>query len=313
MTTKLTSDQMKRLAYIKYLYKFGVELSKKMKPLRCFSILTFHDAVELFLRLGLEVHEEILEKTKDFNPKKNESILESLLRRFEEGGLTLPYKEGIKKLNIIRNNLKHSGILPSDDDIEKCRLDVSRFFEENTPKLFNIEFSEITLSEIIANDKARKYLKKAESSIKTDKKSAFLNVCEAYRCLRSDLRDFKEFYLSIYTPTETLSEIERKYKHGYLIKRAIEELANNIESGLYETLPEIYETLNILILGADYNKYKTFKKIIQKYNVIIKPSEVYRMRSLTGEDPLDKITIDEIEFCINFVIDLALSIQELQQ
>jgi hypothetical protein len=311
MATKLTDNQKKRLTYIKYLYRMGVELSKKWKPLCYFSVLTFHDAIELFLILGLEVHEEIREKTKDLKPKKNESILEFYLRRFKEGGLTLS-KKGIKRLNQVRNSLKHSGIFPSEDDIEKCRQDVHYFFEENTPKLFDIEFSEIFLSEIVANEEARKYLKNAEKIFKTDKKKAFLNICEAYRCLMKDSEEIGLSDPTIATPDETLSEIERRYKHGNLIKRAIEELAGNIESSLHDALSEIYDILNVLTLGAEYGKYKKFKEIMQKYGIHIYSSKVIRLKPITGDDPLDKITEDEIKYCFDFIVDLALSIQEQQ-
>ena len=81
------------------------------------------------------------------------------------------------------------------------------------------------------------------------------------------MKDSEEIGLSdptIATPDETLSEIERRYKHGNLIKRAIEELAGNIESSLHDALSEIYDILNVLTLGAEYGKYKKFKEMYAK-------------------------------------------------
>jgi len=48
------STIIKRLAFIKYLYKLAVDQSRRPEPLCSASILTFHDAVELFLQLASE-------------------------------------------------------------------------------------------------------------------------------------------------------------------------------------------------------------------------------------------------------------------
>ena len=45
---------MKRLVFIKYLYTQGLTQSKQSPPLSSASVLSFHDAVELFLHLTLE-------------------------------------------------------------------------------------------------------------------------------------------------------------------------------------------------------------------------------------------------------------------
>ena len=43
-----------RLAFVRHLYRHGVEQADQPEPLRAFSILTFHDAAELFLGLALD-------------------------------------------------------------------------------------------------------------------------------------------------------------------------------------------------------------------------------------------------------------------
>ena len=43
-------DIMKRLAFVKHIYKVGVEQSRKPEPFCWLSVLTFHDAVEPFFR-----------------------------------------------------------------------------------------------------------------------------------------------------------------------------------------------------------------------------------------------------------------------
>lgn len=51
---KLGEDEVRRLGFIRHLFKTGVEQSHEPRPLCAKSILTFHDAVELYLNLVAE-------------------------------------------------------------------------------------------------------------------------------------------------------------------------------------------------------------------------------------------------------------------
>ncbi len=54
----LSDDKMRRLAFARYLYGLGVEQSRRPQPFSAVAILHFHDAVELFLQLAAEHHNE---------------------------------------------------------------------------------------------------------------------------------------------------------------------------------------------------------------------------------------------------------------
>jgi hypothetical protein len=45
---------IKRLSIVKLLYKTGLEQSKQSESISFFSILTFHDSIEMFLKLASE-------------------------------------------------------------------------------------------------------------------------------------------------------------------------------------------------------------------------------------------------------------------
>lgn len=45
---------LERLSFIKYLYELGIEQSQKPEPMCYPALLTFHDAIELFLDLIAE-------------------------------------------------------------------------------------------------------------------------------------------------------------------------------------------------------------------------------------------------------------------
>ena len=59
-----------RLAFIKHMYNVGVEQSQKPEPFCSMSILTFHDAIDLFLGLSLEFLSSKLDKL----PKEKDKI-----------------------------------------------------------------------------------------------------------------------------------------------------------------------------------------------------------------------------------------------
>lgn len=91
---------LRRLVFIKYLYKLGIEQSLKSEPICCISILTFHDAVELFLQLTseyLNVGKKIIHFMEYFTLISN---------KIE--GKDLSQKESIRRLNTARVSLKLS-------------------------------------------------------------------------------------------------------------------------------------------------------------------------------------------------------------
>lgn len=45
---------IRRLAFIKYLYRIGIQQSEAAEPFASAALLTFHDAAELFLQLSAE-------------------------------------------------------------------------------------------------------------------------------------------------------------------------------------------------------------------------------------------------------------------
>ena len=55
MSTPLSAPAMGRLALIRYLYIQGVDQSEQPEPMALLSILTFHDAVEMFCHLACEI------------------------------------------------------------------------------------------------------------------------------------------------------------------------------------------------------------------------------------------------------------------
>src|SRR5215212_7192549 len=132
---------MRRLSFIKYLYETGVEQSRRPEPMNAVSLLTFHDSIELFLRLASE--------QKDAAAKTDLKFLDywDVLKHKVQGGLT--QKESVRRLDSARGNLKHQGTRPSKEDVEEYRVTAKRFFEDNTPLVFDVPFADVSMIKIV--------------------------------------------------------------------------------------------------------------------------------------------------------------------
>jgi hypothetical protein len=123
------------LVFIRLLYMQGIEQSQLPEPLAFSSVLSFHDAVELFLvltgeHLGASLNErlEFMGYWKDLGPSKLPN------------GVELSVQVGMDRLNRLRKNFKHVGALPGLAAIEQVRADVTTFFDDNTPRVFGVFF-----------------------------------------------------------------------------------------------------------------------------------------------------------------------------
>ena len=87
---------IKRLSLIKYLYKIGLDQSYQSETIGAFSVLSFHDSIEMFLKLYAEHR----------NEKSDKFDFMTYWETFPE--LTL--KESMRNLNERRKNIKHSVI-----------------------------------------------------------------------------------------------------------------------------------------------------------------------------------------------------------
>jgi len=295
----LDENVVRRLALVKYLYRTGVEQSKLPEPICAFSILTFHDAIELFLILASEFH--------DTGARRNIHLMD-YWEKLSRKNINLTLKESIRRLKEARNSLKHDGILPSKLEIEAFRATATNFFEENTPIVFGINFSDISLTALVANNEAREYLKRAEKFLNEGEKiKAIKNIYAAYYIIAKDIerrylaRFMSEIWFSYHDYSD---EVISKYSD------LIQDINDNLNK-IVDLVEELKEILKIVILGVNYLKYTKFKKITRYMTFDLETTEVRCHGSLFGENPLEDISEEDIRFCFDFVIDFALTTQKI--
>src|SRR5207244_8737961 len=122
------------------------------------SILKFHDSVELFLDLACDKFGIPTKKTSHFRDYWTE--LDKHLQ-----GQSLSEKRSMDRLNDARVSFKHHGNLPHASSIEKFRVNVTDFFEENTRLIFGVEFSNMSMTYLIQNNAVKMLLDEANELV----------------------------------------------------------------------------------------------------------------------------------------------------
>jgi len=287
----MTTAIVKRLALIRYYFNQGVRQASLIDPLNGFSILIFHDSIELFLNLICEINDVKV-------PGNFMEYWDVINRKTTPKELT--YKSPMEKLNKARVGFKHHGIIPSKADVESFKVITENFFNENSLLFFNIEFGKISLTNLISYKRAKENLKKSEATFEKgtiDESITYLTKAYAYLILdyESNKRD-----LTYRSPFQIGDHVHGAFRFSNKvdpeIRRYFDSIANSIT--------RIQETLHLVTLGIDYKQYIKFSTFIPKI-LRTTDDEVF-----IGQVEIKSITPVDFDFCRNFIIETALKFQE---
>ena len=282
---------IRRLVTIKFLYLIGVEQSKQAGTFAGFSILAFHDCVEMLLVL-------IAEKKK----KKSQQHFLDYWGIIQD----LPYKVQMDNLNSIRKNLKHRAIFPDKSDIQRCCEDVGAFLKESTREFLRIEFDDISLSTLISFETVREDVEKAENFMKDGlffesldySKKAFMKLLSTYESNKEQWRN------SILNIGDKIGNDYRK-----LAKSNTE--GSNWFEHMTKTTNSMRDVIKITALGIDNKRYSLFNfitpNVIEGCNAT---GTIYVSEKKESFESNISVRRDDCQFCISFVVDCALKLQE---
>lgn len=296
----ITQPTVQRLAFIKYLFNVAVEQSWQPEPLAAASILTFHDSIELFLRLACE--------HLDVNIKNDITFLgywEMLKPKLFGEGLT--QKTAMSRLDASRGNLKHKGLLPTKQDIEVLRASAMNFFIDNMPVVFGIDFENISMVNLVTYEETRERLKKAEEHEKKGEiKEALIEIGFAFNQLINDYERTKHsgfghspFFFGHDMSFENSSNMGLGQEYNPFKDFGF----SNFVKKVTESLEAMKKAIEILSLGIDYRQYIRFQLIIPE--IFQNSNGIYGYRKIREEKP----SKEDYEFCFNFVIDSAIRLQ----
>jgi hypothetical protein len=281
-----------RLTYIKQLYKIGLGQASQHDNIAVFSILSFHDSIEMFLKL-LSEHNDI--NASNFN-----------FLDYWEKIPSLTLKESMRNFNLRRVNIKHKGLLPAKSEIEVSRVNVTDFFNQNTKIHFGIEFSEISLIELISYLKVKEYLKLSQDSLDNNKAEdcienaayAFDELLHTYESNKTHWGTSPFFFGKSTTFLSSFSlGISRHDKNLGKLSGFIDTVTESIEA--------LQKAAKITSFGIDYKEYVKFKILTPIIHRFIGGDK--KNAQIMGSK---KWTRENCQFCIDFVIDSALRLQQ---
>ena len=215
----------------------------------------------------------------------------------------LTLKEAMRGLNMRRVNLKHKGFIPARVEVEASRIGTTEFFNENCTKQFGIEFKDISLIELVNDKKTQNYLHGAAKQLELGEMSKCMeSVTECFYELIDTYKKSKgNFYNK--TPLDFIEKTEYRFPYGATkedIDRRLEDIFRKVD----KNFKNIEDTLTIAALGLDYKKYMKFKTLTPEGFKTSDDTYVF-------PGPTNKNwTKENCEFCIDFVIECGLRLQE---
>lgn len=282
---------VERLALIKYHFNHGIEQSRLIEPLNGFSLLTFHDTVELFLNLICEINSiEIPIQFMEYWTKINNNSATA----------KLSHKTSMQKLNKARVGFKHYGIIPSKPDIESFKIFTQSFLEENYFKFFDIDFNKVSLVDLIENERSQKHLKESENAFDTNSiEQCVNNLAKSFAYLLHDYESNKKDkrYQSPFDFTDSF----RSLRH---IPSKIDNETKRFLSNVVDSITKIQGILRLITMDIDYKQYIKFSALTPGYGFTSNDEVVpfrFDKKTFTSED---------FDFCRNFIINTALKLQE---
>lgn len=282
---------IERLALIKYHFNHGVEQSQLVEPLNGFSLLTFHDTIELFLNLICETNSiEVPIKFMEYWTTINKATTQA----------KLSYKTSMLKLNKARVGFKHHGIIPSKPDIESFKLLTQIFLEEYYIKFFNIDFKKVSLIDLIENERSKSHLKESEKAFEINSiEDCVNNLTMSYAYLLHDYESNKKDkrFMSPFN-------FKNSFRSLHHIPRKVDDETRRFFSDLTESITKIQDVLRLITMGIDYKQYVKFSALTPEYGFSANDEVVpfgFDKKTFTAED---------FDFCRNFIINTAIKLQE---
>lgn len=168
----VSPDIRKRVLYAKYLLSRAKKDQNDRNELAVAAcLLLLHDAAELLM----------LAATDHLGIGSNWKFMDFWEKVKQSGNKEPGHKTPMGQLNDMRVSLKHKGILPRPQSVRDLFPRVEIFCEEVTKDLLGLDFAELSLADLVADDDVRNALRDATQALNSgDKNKAFINVRIAF-------------------------------------------------------------------------------------------------------------------------------------
>ena len=292
MSQGLNAQVVKGLAFVRFLYNQGLEQAGRPQPLATTALLSFHDAVEMFL--GLAADHLGVSLTANVN-------FEGYFDQIKQGvGIELPGRHPMRRMNKSRVGLKHHGLFPSPTDLEQFKGDVTTFLTDATKMVFKVDFLSLDMIDLVTHWRTLNGLRRAETQAdEGDYTEALALLSEMFEDLLRDYADRKKA-TGKFSPY-TLWPQSMRTMFGRVSDPVLAPRLKGIEEGL----ERFQQAFRVLAMGVNYQRYARFELLVPWVSHF---ADGHReVRAVPGLDVGD----EEYQFCKQFVIETALHLAEL--
>lgn len=305
----MTRDKTERLAFVKYLL-FQAKTQKDLeRPMSSSAILTIHDCVECFLQLCFEV---TTGKAKTSANNILDTYSEEINKVLKEQDKTPISKSFIKRINDLRNQLKHSTIFTDHNQIPNLYVETEMLLNDFTSIIFNISFDQVSLVELVTNEEVKRFLFDAQNFIqKKEYQEAMWSIGKAFYEIKNERTIVEGKYGENVLRKPFDVDYLIKYKRGLggsepdkILKENLIEIAKDIN----KLQAEIQNIKTTLSLAVDLNKYTYFKEHMPYISKLVYPETEEIKFWIPDEERKQQVNynIETVKFCFNFVLELAL-------
>lgn len=287
----------KGLATVHYLYDLAVQQSRRSGLRQGAAILTFHDAVEMFLVLGLQ-HHGLYSDRRFYHFHEYWS---ELARANPPINLT----RTMDTLNRARVSFKHHAIPPATTVVEETRVHVRDFLTENVPIVFGLNLEDVHLSMLVqSSPQARTHLETAERQMAAGEyDEAIGEVAYAFHTLLAD----HERHLAGQGGQRgfRLNPLWLPGRLGSASIYGTDDVAQ-LAGTVSEAIHELQVAVRVLSFGLDFARFRRFIALAPRV-IELQPGQLNRTEWHRENEPP---TPEECQSCYDFVVDSALRLEE---
>ena len=207
----------------------------------------------------------------------------------------------MRNLNTRRVNIKHKGILPSKTDIELSRVNTTDFFNQNVITHFDVEFESISLIDLVSYENVKELLKISQDSLDSNKiEKSIENVALAFDVL---LNSYEKNKIGNYRYSPFFFGKDLSFNDSFFMGIEDRKMSNFVDK-VKDSLEAMQKAIKVMSLGIDYKKFVKFNLLTP---LITRTMGGNHVAEIYGDK---KWTKENCQYCIDFVIDSSLKLQE---
>ena len=255
------------------------------------------DSVEVFLRIVAE-HSRI--------PVSNSERFGVLMDKIgQRHPGVLGHKAPMDRLNKARVAFKHHGISVSQEDAANFCGNVRAFFNEISKEALNVDFWSISLVDIVDHRRTQNWLREAEAFSRAGKFQESL-VCSAkaaavYLSYRASLRGQEGELGSI-----SIGGGPPQWPHKF---SSFNDTESEFREWAGRSLEHIRASLTLMGRGVDIAAFNRFRTLMPHVSLSMAGTIQVVETGWTQRRTMS-VTEQDALFCMNFVVDLAIRLQE---